>query len=80
MKEMSSIFPKEWVHPVLWFGKSSKTHSYPEIFGCCLVCPYPPGIPLLVPGEILDEARVNWLIEQRCFWPEQISNFVRVLC
>ena len=44
-----------------------------------MVCPYPPGIPLLVPGEILDQARVNWLIEQRCFWPEQIPDFVRVI-
>ena len=44
-----------------------------------MVCPYPPGIPLLVPGEILDEARVEWLIEQRCFWPDQIPDFVRVI-
>jgi lysine decarboxylase len=44
-----------------------------------MVCPYPPGIPLLIPGEILDEARVNWLLEQRCFWPEQIPDFVRVI-
>ncbi|WP_269617250.1 lysine decarboxylase [Prochlorococcus marinus] len=44
-----------------------------------MVCPYPPGIPLLIPGEILDEARVDWLIEQKCFWPEQISDFVRVI-
>ena len=44
-----------------------------------MVCPYPPGIPLLVPGEILDKARVDWLIEQRSFWPEQIPDFVRVI-
>ena len=44
-----------------------------------MVCPYPPGIPLLVPGEILDKARVDWLIEQRCFWPEQIPDFIRVV-
>ncbi len=44
-----------------------------------MVCPYPPGIPLLIPGEILDEARVNWLIEQKCFWPEQIPDFLRVI-
>ena len=44
-----------------------------------MVCPYPPGIPLLVPGEILDQARVDWLMEQRCFWPEQIPDFVRVI-
>ena len=44
-----------------------------------MICPYPPGIPLLVPGEILDEARVDWLMEQRSFWPEQIPDFVRVI-
>ena len=44
-----------------------------------MVCPYPPGIPLLVPGEILDEARVEWLIEQRCFWPDQIPDVLRVI-
>ncbi len=44
-----------------------------------MVCPYPPGIPFLIPGEILDQARVDWLIEQKCFWPEQISDFVRVI-
>ena len=44
-----------------------------------MICPYPPGIPLLIPGEVLDEARVDWLMEQKCFWPEQISDFVRVV-
>ena len=44
-----------------------------------MVCPYPPGIPLLVPGETLDAARVDWLIEQRGFWPDQIPDFVRVI-
>ena len=44
-----------------------------------MVCPYPPGIPLLLPGEILDEDRVDWLLEQRCLWPEQIPDFVRVI-
>ncbi len=44
-----------------------------------MVCPYPPGIPLLIPGEVLDEARVDWLVEQKCFWPDQIPDFVRVI-
>ena len=44
-----------------------------------MVCPYPPGIPLLIPGEILDEARVDWLIDQKSFWPDQIPDFVRVI-
>ena len=44
-----------------------------------MICPYPPGIPLLIPGEVMDQARVNWLIEQRSFWPEQIPDVVRVV-
>ena len=44
-----------------------------------MLCPYPPGIPFLIPGEILDKARVDWLIQQRCFWPEQIPDSVRVV-
>jgi lysine decarboxylase len=44
-----------------------------------MICPYPPGIPLLIPGETLDQARIDWLIEQKYFWPEQISDFVRVI-
>ena len=44
-----------------------------------MICPYPPGIPLLVPGEVLDQARVDWLIEQRCLWPEEIPDYVRVI-
>ena len=44
-----------------------------------MVCPYPPGIPLLIPGEVLDEERVDWLLEQSIFWPDQIPDFVRVV-
>ena len=44
-----------------------------------LVCPYPPGIPLLIPGERLDQARVAWIEQQRQFWPDQISGRVRIV-
>lgn len=44
-----------------------------------LVCPYPPGIPLLVPGEQLDQNRVQWIEQQRQFWPDQISSRVRIV-
>ena len=44
-----------------------------------LVCPYPPGIPLVVPGERLDQARVTWLEQQREFWPDQISSKVMIV-
>jgi lysine decarboxylase len=41
--------------------------------------PYPPGIPLLVPGERIDAARARWLEEQRRLWPGQITDTVRVV-
>jgi lysine decarboxylase len=44
----------------------------------CLV-PYPPGIPLLVPGERLDAPRARWLEEQRLLWPGQITDTVKVV-
>jgi lysine decarboxylase len=43
------------------------------------LCPYPPGIPLLIPGERLDAPRVAWLLEQRQLWPGQIADTVRVV-
>ncbi len=44
-----------------------------------MICPYPPGIPLLVPGELIDKSRVNWLLSQKTMWPDQIPSFVRVV-
>jgi lysine decarboxylase len=43
------------------------------------VCPYPPGIPLLIPGERIDAERCAWLLGQRQRWPAQIADTVRVV-
>ena len=43
------------------------------------LCPYPPGIPLLIPGERIDGARLAWLRAQRRLWPGQIPDTVRVV-
>ena len=43
------------------------------------LCPYPPGIPLLCPGERIDRARAEWLLGQRLLWPGQIADTVRVV-
>ncbi|MEB3265547.1 MAG: aminotransferase class I/II-fold pyridoxal phosphate-dependent enzyme [Cyanobacteriota bacterium] len=43
------------------------------------VCPYPPGIPLLIPGERLDPARLAWLERQRQLWPDQVADTVAVV-
>jgi lysine decarboxylase len=41
--------------------------------------PYPPGIPLLVPGERIDGPRADWLEAQRRLWPGQIADTVKVV-
>ena len=43
------------------------------------LCPYPPGIPLLIPGERIDAARAAWLQEQQRLWPGQIADTVTVV-
>jgi lysine decarboxylase len=43
------------------------------------LCPYPPGIPLLLPGERIDAARLAWLQEQSRLWPGQIPADLRVI-
>ena len=41
--------------------------------------PYPPGIPLLVPGERIDAERARWLEEQQRLWGGQITDTVKVV-
>jgi lysine decarboxylase len=43
------------------------------------LCPYPPGIPLLIPGERIDAPRAAWLEGQRALWPGQIADTVKVV-
>jgi lysine decarboxylase len=43
------------------------------------LCPYPPGIPLLIPGERIDAARAAWLQQQVQLWPGQIADTVKVV-
>ena len=49
-----------------WRGKSHKIpflESFGKVSGD-IVCPYPPGIPLLIPGERIDRKRLNWIQNQ----------------
>jgi len=43
------------------------------------LCPYPPGIPLLIPGERIDAERAAWLAEQARLWPGQLPPTLRVV-
>ena len=44
-----------------------------------LICPYPPGVPLLVPGERISADRCQWLQSQHQRWPDQVPGMVKVL-
>ena len=44
-----------------------------------MICPYPPGIPFVIPGEVLDNNLVNWMINQIQFWPDQIPAQIKVV-
>jgi lysine decarboxylase len=43
------------------------------------LCPYPPGIPLVIPGERIDAGRAAWLLQQQRLWPGQIADTVSVV-
>ncbi len=44
-----------------------------------MICPYPPGIPLLIPGERIGSDRLNWLLDHHQRWPELVPGKVKVL-
>ncbi len=44
-----------------------------------MICPYPPGIPLVIPGEILDKERTSWLIQQQINWQDQFPQVISVI-
>jgi len=44
-----------------------------------LISAYPPGIPMIIPGELLDQERINWLIEQKELWKGQLSETIKVV-
>ena len=44
-----------------------------------IICPYPPGIPLIVPGERIDIERLKWLEHQSLFNEDLVNSYIRVL-
>jgi len=44
-----------------------------------IICPYPPGIPLLVPGEKIDINRFNWINHQSLYNKDLVNFNIRVL-
>ncbi len=44
-----------------------------------IICPYPPGIPLLVPGEKIDIDRFNWINNQSLCNKDLVNFNIRVI-
>ena len=62
----------------------SKTHIIPlvESLGKIsgdIICPYPPGIPLIVPGERIDQKRIDWIETQSLYNEDLLNSYIRVL-
>ncbi|XP_058213233.1 uncharacterized protein LOC131325161 isoform X2 [Rhododendron vialii] len=50
-----------------FFARKRKVSIKESIGEVCgeLICPYPPGIPLIIPGELITEAALNYLLHLR---------------
>ena len=44
-----------------------------------IICPYPPGIPLIVPGERIDKDRLNWIEKLSLHNNDLVNSYIRVL-
>ena len=44
-----------------------------------IICPYPPGIPLAIPGERIEKDRVDWLIKQGLMGENLVDFYINVL-
>ncbi len=44
-----------------------------------IICPYPPGIPLIVPGERIDQNRLDWIKNLSIYNKDLVNSYIRVL-
>tara|TARA_B100000212_G_scaffold123325_1_gene92469 strand:+ start:429 stop:746 length:318 start_codon:yes stop_codon:yes gene_type:complete len=44
-----------------------------------IICPYPPGIPLVIPGERIEKEKVDWLIKQGLMGENLLDFSIEVL-
>ena len=66
---------------IAWRSKSRSipfSQSLNKISGD-IICPYPPGIPLLVPGERIDRNRFDWIKNQSLYNKDLVDFNIRVL-
>ena len=66
------------------FAWRSKTKSVPlanslgKVSGD-IICPYPPGIPLIVPGERINQERIDWIENQSLYNKDLLNSYIKVL-
>ena len=60
---------------------NSQTYNYVELnkISGDIICPYPPGIPLLVPGEKIDIDRFNWIKNQSLCNKDLLNFNIRII-
>ena len=85
LKVLKSPFKLVQTHEIeIGIAWRSKSRSIPfskslnKISGD-IICPYPPGIPLLVPGEKIDIDRFNWINNQSLCNKDLVNFNIRVL-
>ena len=44
-----------------------------------IICPYPPGIPLLVPGEKINIDRFNWINNLSLYNKDLVNFNIRII-
>ena len=66
---------------IAWRSKTYKipfSQSLGKVSGD-IICPYPPGIPLIVPGERIDKDRIEWIETQSLYNEDLLNSYIRVL-
>jgi len=74
--QIPEINPSESV-----LGDSQKVNLNQSIgrISADIICPYPPGIPLAIPGERIKKERVDWLIKQGLMGENLLDFYINVL-
>ncbi len=44
-----------------------------------IICPYPPGIPLIIPGERIDKDRIKWIENLSLYNKSLLNSYIKVL-
>ena len=66
---------------VAWRSKTTSVplaNSLGKVSGD-IICPYPPGIPLIVPGERINQERIDWIENQSLYNKDLLNSYIKVL-